>query len=260
MSTATAIVESPAAHVAAGTRPSLARLIIVELRKMVDTRAGFWLQLATLASMIALVVVAVVVGEPQDSRFQDMFLGALWPASVLLPIVGILLVTSEWSQRTALITFTLVPRRSRVVVAKLGAGVAMAFAALVTSLAMGAVATVIAAPGVANTWSLAPEILGQAALYAAAVMIVGLAFGMALLSPAPAIVLYFVLPIGWTLLSSISALDGVGRWLDSSRSLEPLTEGSLDATEWARVGTTLALWMLLPLLVGLWRITRREVQ
>ena len=260
MSTADAIVESPAAHVTPGTRPSLVRLVAVEVRKMVDTRAGFWLQLATLASMIGLVVAAVVFGEPQDSKFQDMFLAALWPATILLPIVGILLVTSEWSQRTALITFTLIPRRSRVVVAKLGAGVALVFAALVISVPMGAFVTVIAAPGVADTWSLPPEILGQAAFYAAAVMIVGLAFGMALLSPAPAIVLYFVLPIGWSLLSSIPALEGTGRWLDSSRSLAPLTEHSLDATEWARVGTTLALWMLLPLLVGLWRITRSEVQ
>ncbi len=32
-----------------------------------------------------------------------------------------------------------------------------------------------------------------------------------------------------------------------------------DATQWAHVGTALALWMLLPLLIGTWRITRREV-
>ena len=41
---------------------------------------------------------------------------------MLLPIVGILLVSSEWSQRTALITFTLVPQRMRVMSAKLAAG------------------------------------------------------------------------------------------------------------------------------------------
>ena len=39
--------------------------------------------------------------------------------SFLLPILAIMLVTSEWSQRTALVTFTLEPRRSRVVLAKL---------------------------------------------------------------------------------------------------------------------------------------------
>ena len=37
---------------------------------------------------------------------------------ILLPVLGILLVTSEWSQRTAMVTFTLEPSRSRVIAAK----------------------------------------------------------------------------------------------------------------------------------------------
>ena len=38
-------------------RPGLGRLVAVELRKMVNTRAGFWLQLAT----VAITVLAVIV-------------------------------------------------------------------------------------------------------------------------------------------------------------------------------------------------------
>jgi hypothetical protein len=33
----------------------------------------------------------------------------------------------------------------------------------------------------------------------------------------------------------------------------------MGAGEWARVGTTLAIWMALPIVVGLWRFTRSEV-
>ena len=33
----------------------------------------------------------------------------------------------------------------------------------------------------------------------------------------------------------------------------------MSATQWAHAGTSLALWMLLPLLIGTWRITRREI-
>ena len=46
-----------------------------------------------------------------------------------LPILIIMLVTSEASQRNGLVTFTLEPRRSRVVVAKFIAGVALGGAA-----------------------------------------------------------------------------------------------------------------------------------
>ena len=64
---------------------------------------------------------------------------------MLLPIVGLLLVTSEWSQRTALTTFTLVPERSRVIVAaKLLAGCALALAAVALCLALAAVGNLIA--------------------------------------------------------------------------------------------------------------------
>jgi ABC-2 type transport system permease protein len=260
MSTAVATLEAPHARVNVDRHPGLPRLVAVELRKMVDTRAGLWLQLGTLGLMIALVVINIVFGKPKDQTFQDMLWSALLPATVLLPVVGLLLVSSEWSQRTSLITFTLVPRRLRVLGAKLGAAILLSMAALVLSLAIGAIGTIIAAPGVEGTWSLPPEMLGQAALYAVVTMTIGLAFGAALLSSAPAIVAYFVLPLAWTLLASIPKIESVGRWVDAGRALSPMSEHALSATEWARAGTTVAVWMLLPLLVGAWRISRSEVQ
>ena len=33
----------------------------------------------------------------------------------------------------------------------------------------------------------------------------------------------------------------------------------MSATEWAHAGTALALWMVVPLAIGYWRITRGEV-
>ena len=90
---------------------SFPRLTFVELRKMVDTRAGFWLQLTTAVFTLAIVILFCIFGETEDLIFRDMFALAILPASILLPIIGILLVSSEWSQRTALITFTLVPQR-----------------------------------------------------------------------------------------------------------------------------------------------------
>jgi hypothetical protein len=47
--------------------------------------------------------------------------------------------------------------------------------------------------------------------------------------------------------------------LDPRLALAPLHEEVLSATQWAHAGTALALGMLLPLSVGIRRITRREV-
>ena len=52
-------------------------------------------------------------------QFADVLDLALAPVDMILPAIGILAMTSEWTQRTALTTFTLSPRRIPVLFAKL---------------------------------------------------------------------------------------------------------------------------------------------
>jgi ABC-2 type transport system permease protein len=259
MSTYLAALQPRATADAAGARPSLFRLTGVELRKMVDTRAGFWL-----LTGIALLTIAVVVGlqfaNDHDRTLQAFFADSSQVGLTLLPIVGILLVTSEWTQRTSLITFALVPRRARVLAAKLIAGVVLSVVAWFVILGIAAVGTAFAGGAEAGeTWSLPGWLIGQSALYLAASMLMGIAFGAMLLLSAPAIVLYFVVPIAFALLGAIPALDGLATWFDGTQTLEPLVNESLAAGDWAHAGTTMAVWMALPLLIGLRRITRSEV-
>jgi ABC-2 type transport system permease protein len=252
MSTATLAAPARARDV----KPSLARLTLVELRKMTDTRAGFWLLVSVAALTVLAVALLAIFGETGDHRLRDFFAVAIAPAAILLPVVGILLVSSEWSQRTAMLTFALVPERWRVLVAKTGAGVVLALVALSIALPVAMVANA----AVGGEWSLPWWFAGQTVFYVVTAMIGGVAFGAMLQSSAPAIVLFFVLPAVWSALGSLPFLEGAARWLDSSQSLSPLTEELMSTTQWARVGTTLAVWMLLPLLIGLWRLTREGVR
>ena len=240
-------------------RPGLGRLVAVELRKMVNTRAGFWLQVATVALTALVVTVRSVVGDAADHTFAAVLSVGLQPAAALLPVVGILLVTSEWSQRTGMITFALVPVRSRILGAKLVASLVLAVATLVMSVAVVAAGVLLASPGVDGTWSDAATLIGQSAVFLAAGMIVGVAFGAILQATAPAIVALSALPITWTAVASLSFFADAAPWLDTRLALAPLHKEVLSATQWAHAGTALALWMLLPLAIGIWRITRREV-
>jgi len=240
-------------------RPGLGRLVAVELRKMVDTRAGLWLQIAMVALTAAVVIARRVFGEGGDHTFAGVLDVGLQPAAVLLPITGILLVTSEWSQRTGMITFALVPVRSRILGAKLIAGLVLALATLVMAVAVVAAGVLVASPGLDGTWSDAATLIGQSAIFLTTGMVVGVAFGAVLLASTPAMVALFALPIGWTAVASLSVFAGVAPWLDTRLALAPLHEEVLSATQWAQAGTALALWMLLPLALGAWRITRREV-
>ena len=240
-------------------RPGLGRLVAVELRKMVDTRAGFWLQVATVALTALVVIVRSVVGDAADHTFASVLDVAVKPAAVLLPIAGILLVTSEWSQRTGMITFALVPVRSRVLGAKLVASILLALAMLFMSVLCAAAGVLVASRGVDGTWSDAAPLIGQSAVYLTGGMLTGVAFGAILLASAPAIVVLFALPIAWTAVASLSFFADAAPWLDTRLALGPMPQDVMSAAQWSHAGTALALWMLLPLLIGTWRITRREV-
>ena len=240
------------------TRPGPGRLVAVELRKIVDTRAGFGLQVATVVLTVVVVLARALVGEEADHTFAAILDVGVLPAAVLLPVAGILLVTSEWSQRTGMITFALVPRRSRVLVAKIAASVILTLAMLVMVAAVAAAGVLVASPGdgaFAGVWSL----IGQTVVYLTGGTLTGVAFGAVLLASAPALVALFALPIAWTAISSLSLFADAAPWLDTRVALGPMPNEVMSATQWAHAGTALALWMALPLAIGAWRITRREV-
>jgi ABC-2 type transport system permease protein len=240
-------------------RPGLGRLTRVELRKMADTRSGFWLLLAVLGLTVVTVVITVLAGHESELTFRHILSNALAPAGILLPVVGILLVTSEWSQRTALVSFALVPDRPRLIVAKVLAGVVLALVATVVAIVLAALGTALASPDIQNVWTLPVGLLAQDFLYVVTAMVVGIAFGAALLASAPAIVLYFGLPAALAALGSIHALHGTMEWINSAQSLEPLTLEVLGGHAWGQALVTLVLWLALPLAFGLWRIARRDL-
>jgi ABC-2 type transport system permease protein len=239
------------------TRPGLPRLTAVELRKMTDTRAGFWLLLITGLLAAAIVTITAIWGDAPDQNFAEMFRGALWVVSVVPPVVGILAVTSEWSQRTALTTFSLVPGRERVIAAKLVAGIALALVALVACLLTAAIGNLF----VGGSWSLELSLLVNGALFEVLAVLGGIAFGLAFLSSPLAIVLYFVLPTAWAILGeSISALDKPAEWLDTSRTMQPLVDDTMASGDWARLATSVALWLGVVLVIGLLRLRRSELK
>jgi ABC-2 type transport system permease protein len=228
----------------------------VELRKAADTRAGLWLLIAIALIGAGAVVIVLAAGEATDQDLASMYFLSLGVTGVLLPVLGILAITSEWSQRTALTTFTLVPERWRVIAAKAAAVIALGLVALVACLAAAAVGNVIAG----GSWELGFAGLRNGVLIQAANMLTGFAIGLLFLSSPLAIVLYFTVPTAFAILGEVwKALPA--DWLDTSRTMEPLFETApLTGGEWARLATSLALWMALPLVLGLVRVWRAEVK
>jgi ABC-2 type transport system permease protein len=244
---------------AALARPGLPRLAAVELRKSADTRAGFWLLLVIVLLAVALVVLQLVFGEELDGNFSPLVSSAVQVISVVLPVLGILLVTSEWSQRTGLTTFALVPHRERIIVAKTIGATILALFAVAACVVVAAIGNAIAG----GDWDLGLGELGRYTLFELITMLGGLAFGLAFMNSALAIVMYFVIPIGWSILGeTISALDKPADWLDLSRPMTTLADSAtaMTGTDWAQLATASAVWVGLVLAIGLVRLMRTELK
>ena len=245
---------------AGDTRPSLELLTRVELRKMIDTRSGFWLPIAVAAITLVTVIIAVLAGHPRDHTTIHVFHAAVMPGSFPLPVLGVLLVCSEWSQRTTLNTFTLVPDRGRVVAAKLLAAVVLSIGLLIVCVVLSYVFGLILgnAPGGAGGIPLA--VIGQGFVFLAVSMLIGVGFGAAILVSAPGIVAYFLLPIVWGALgTSINALSTADKWLDFGTTMNHLSSHAVSALQWGRIGVSLLVWLALPLTIGWLRIRRNDI-
>lgn len=240
--------------------PSVRRLIAVELRKMVDTRSGFWVPVGVGLITVAVAIVASVNHGGRDATFLRVLHASAQPAAYLLPVMGVLLVCGEWSQRTTLTTFTLVPSRWRVIGAKVGAAMIVATVACAVCLVVTVVCPTALGHHPGGTGTLTWQVIAQSWLFLASGMLMGLAFGAAILVSAPAIVAYLLLPIVWEALAgNISALSGIATWLDPQDSLEPFTRHAMSALEWAHALATFGVWIGIPIAIGVLRIGRGDI-
>jgi ABC-2 type transport system permease protein len=259
----TAVLETttPEVRRESGRPVPLGRLTLIELRKLGDTRAGLWLLI--IIGLATVGTSAIMLGWAPDDEltFDGFFAFGLVPAAVLLPVLGILSMTAEWSQRTALTTFTLVPARERVIAAKLLAGVLIAVASTAATFVLSAAANLLgSALGGDGGWDIAGSLIWQGLAVQVIFILMGLGFGALLLNSPLAIVLYFALPTVWSILGeTIKALGTASQWLDINVTTTALSEPDATAGEWGRIGVSAAVWVLLPLVLGVWRVLRREV-
>jgi ABC-2 type transport system permease protein len=245
----------------------LSRIISVELRKSFNTRSGFWL-LSSIGIAAVIATAAVVLFAPDDQLTYDTFAAAIGvPLSIILPVVAILSVTSEWSQRSGLTTFTLVPHRSRIVLAKGLVAVGIGVASMVLALAIGALGNIVgsAIAGVPTVWDDGAVFLADVVLFNVLGMLVGFMLGLLIRNSAGAIVAYFVysfvLPtLAMLLADSQQWFRDLQPWVDVTYAQSALVNDTMTGEQWANLGVTHLIWLVIPLIVGIRLVLRSEVK
>ena len=270
MSTAT--MEAPAAVARAHQREVPApipftRILGVELRKMFDTRSGFWLMASIVIASVIATALTILLGDRDELSFDSFAASVGSPMSVVLPIIGVLAVTSEWSQRTALTTFTLVPSRRRIIGAKLVNALLIGAVSMLIALGVGAAGNLVSSAITGNdaVWDIPAWTFAQIVLANELGMLLGFALGLLFRNSPAAIVGYFVVNLVLPGLSGALASsqewwrDNAG-WFDVNQTRFLLFDSKLTNEEWVQLGVTSGIWILLPLAVGLWLVMRSEVK
>ena len=245
-----------AASSAPGPIP-FARLVQVEWAKATDTRAARWLLALVALSTAGITLVPVVVPTSFDQTYTSYLDVASIAQVILLPVVGILMFTGEWSQRSVMTTFTQEPRRIRVLKAKLAAslmlgGGAAVFGGVVTAAGLG----LAAASGRALEGTLSVGDITGYLLYVLLNVLGGVAVGALVQNSATAIAAYFALNPAFALLGTASTL--VADWFDTATTWHWVLEN-----DWGghipQISVSILLWVVIPLAAGAFRTLRRDV-
>ena len=216
------------------------RLVTVELRKMFTTRSGFWM-LISIGVLSVIATGSVIIFAPDSAVTYEGFTRAIgFPMSVILPMIAILAVTSEWSQRSGLTTFTLVPSRGRVIGAKAIATLLVGLGSMAVAFAVGALGNLAgsALAGVDTIWDVSLSTAPQIVLGDLVGMAIGFTLGVVLRNSAAAIVGYFVVSFVLSGILELLAWCGNGsrtysrgstgttrRWNSSRAPRTPLRSG-----------------------------------
>lgn len=245
----------------------MSRVVGVELRKMFDTRSGFWL-MTSIGITALLATGAVILFAPDTALTFDSFAAAIGvPMTIILPIMAILSVTSEWSQRSGLTTFTLVPHRGRAIWAKAISAVGVGIVSILVAFSVGALGNVVGTSitGTDLVWDLSFENLLYITLANVLGLLMGFMLGVLIRNSAGAIVGYFVysmvLPTLFELLANFQGwFQDVRGWIDFNFASGQLFDGALTSTEWAHLGVSGLIWLVIPLTIGVLLVLRSEVK
>ncbi len=250
-------------------RVPLTRVTKVELRKMLDTRSGFWL-LASIAITALLATGAVILWAPNEELTYSTFVSAIgFPMAVLLPLVAILSVTSEWSQRSGLTTFTLIPHRHRIITAKAISSVVVGVVSVLLAFAIGALGNLLNAALTTATlvWDVSLTEFLYFLLGSVLGLLIGFMLGILIRASSGAIAAYFVYSFLLPTISLILATNqawfkDLQPWVDVTYAQGFLFafDGALTGEQWASIAVTGVIWLLIPLAVGLGFVTKVEVK
>lgn len=253
-----AAIDAPAGAARTALPLTFARACAVELRKLINTRAAAALIAGGVAAMAAFGLGRAAI-TANAMTFTRLVSTLTMPGAWLLLSLAALLVTGEFAHERAGQTFTLDPRRGRVIGAKATVAVAAGLALTLVSLAIGALSN-LAAPllgGASLPWTLEPARLAVVAGSLVFIALTAFGWGLATRNAPSTIAALLIWPTIATMLTSASPdAARVLPWVEPN-PLWAVLEGG--AIAWAQFATSALVWVVVPTGIGIWRLLRDDL-
>jgi ABC-2 type transport system permease protein len=246
---------------------SWARLVRAELRKLTSTKMP-WVFLVVLVVIAAVNAAAVAFGTDMDgskgfiatASDQQSLMAFAANAFMVATLFGAIAVAREYAHGTVVPTFLASPRRYRAVLAQLTAvGMVGGVLGLVgTALTMAAVALSLSTTdyGFLMSGGAVVRLLAAACYCGAAGAVLGAGIGSIVRNTGGAVTTaFFVLIIAPPLV--VQLVSGTGSWTPST--LANVLSGITSEVSVAAAVVGIALWAIVPAVIGLVAVQRRDV-
>ena len=253
------------------THVRFGNLVKAESRKYVNTRAALVLSIL-MTAVLAVVTIGAIAAYPDLTKVATgtnlQFL-PLAMTSVLTAIIVILPVTSEWTQRGVLTTFVVEPRRERVIAAKALVALGVVLTVWLAIQLSWAVfnAAGAAAHGLEASWEF--HWVRWFGVIEILLLDATMAFALALLlrNTALAVAVFVAGPVTVGALSQFGELLAkIAAWLRTpGASLDTILAAQKggqtpDATLWGQFTVGIIVWIVVPLIIGLWLSCRADAK
>ena len=257
-------------------RPGIAGVARSEWTKIRSLRSTFWTFVVTagltigLGSLFSLGFTSSRGPFPPDFNAAGFSFNGMLLAQLAIGVLGVLIITTEYSSGMIRTTFTSVPQRGLVLAIKamVFGAVTFVISAATAFVAFFACQAILSRGAVKHGVSLssphALRIVMGAALYLTLCALLGVALGALLRSTAAAITaltgLLFILPLMMSFLPVSWHRDAIARWLPTNAGwqiFEKVTQ-PLYFSPWAGLAV-FAGWVALALVAGLVLLRRRDV-
>lgn len=258
------------------TQVRFGNLVKAESRKYVNTRAALVLSILT-ATALAVATLGAIAAYPDLAKVAtgtDLLFLPLAVTSMLAAVIVILPVTSEWTQRGALTTFVVEPRRERVVAAKalvtLGVVLAVWLACQLSWAVFNAAGAAV--HGLEASWEFQwAHWFGSLGVF---LLDVTVAFTLALLlrNTALTIAAFMAIPVMLETLGLFGQLPAkIVSWIKTPGvTLQTMLSAPTHAAEtgqqlsqttlWSHFAVGVIVWIVVPLAIGLWLNHRAEAK